>query len=169
MPIVASAKEQFLDVFKREYATTAKVIRAYPDDKLDLKPHEKSMTAKQLAWLLVQGHGMLTKAITTGFDWSTPPSALPPPPNTVAEIADALDAAKNRLLDAMRGVDDARLAGTVQFYVAPKTIRDVPTMDFLWFILLDHIHHRGQFSVYLRMAGSKVPSIYGPTADEPWM
>ena len=29
----------------------------------------------------------------------------------------------------------------------------------------DQIHHRGQFSIYLRMAGGKVPSIYGPSAD----
>ncbi len=33
---------------------------------------------------------------------------------------------------------------------------------------MDMGHHRGQFSVYLRMAGGKVPSIYGSTADEPW-
>jgi uncharacterized damage-inducible protein DinB len=42
-------------------------------------------------------------------------------------------------------------------------------IDFLWFIFLDSIHHRGQMSVYLRCAGGKVPSIYGPSADEPWM
>jgi uncharacterized damage-inducible protein DinB len=44
--------------------------------------------------------------------------------------------------------------------------------DALWIELFDHIHHRGQFSVYLRLAGAKVPSIYGPTADEalqPWV
>lgn len=34
---------------------------------------------------------------------------------------------------------------------------------------VDSVHHRGQFSVYLRLAGGKVPSIYGPSADEPWM
>jgi uncharacterized damage-inducible protein DinB len=45
---------------------------------------------------------------------------------------------------------------------------DVPKVAFLWFILHDQIHHRGQFSVYLRIAGGKVPSIYGPSADEPW-
>ena len=33
---------------------------------------------------------------------------------------------------------------------------------------LKPVHHRGQFSVYLRMADGKVPSIYGPSADEPW-
>ena len=39
--------------------------------------------------------------------------------------------------------------------------------DALWFELFDHIHHRGQLSVYVRLAGAKLPSIYGPTADEP--
>jgi len=36
---------------------------------------------------------------------------------------------------------------------------------FLWGFLLDAIHHRGQLSTYLRPMGSKVPSIYGPSAD----
>jgi len=36
-------------------------------------------------------------------------------------------------------------------------------------ILCDQIHHRGRFSIYLHMADGKVPSIYGPTADEPWV
>jgi uncharacterized damage-inducible protein DinB len=36
----------------------------------------------------------------------------------------------------------------------------------LWYELFDHIHHRGQISVYMRLAGAKLPSIYGPTADE---
>jgi uncharacterized damage-inducible protein DinB len=30
------------------------------------------------------------------------------------------------------------------------------------------VHHRGQLSVYLRLLDIPVPSIYGPTADEPW-
>ena len=58
-------------------------------------------------------------------------------------------------------------AGSVQLFVAPKTLGDYPTMEFLWFLLFDHIHHRGQLSVYLRMVG-KVPSIYGPSGDQPW-
>lgn len=41
-------------------------------------------------------------------------------------------------------------------------------LDLLRFMLNDHIHHRGQLSVYLRMSGGKVPSIYGPSKDEPW-
>jgi uncharacterized damage-inducible protein DinB len=33
---------------------------------------------------------------------------------------------------------------------------------------MDAVHHRGQFSVYLRLAGAPVPSIHGPSTDEPW-
>jgi uncharacterized damage-inducible protein DinB len=52
--------------------------------------------------------------------------------------------------------------------VGPGQVADVPVADMLWIMLLDAVHHRGQLSVYLRMAGGKVPSIYGPSADEPW-
>lgn len=31
-----------------------------------------------------------------------------------------------------------------------------------------HLAHRGQLSVYLRLNGRPVPSVYGPTADEGW-
>jgi len=39
--------------------------------------------------------------------------------------------------------------------------------QFLWGFLFDCIHHRGQLSTYLRPMGGKVPSIYGPSADDP--
>lgn len=57
----------------------------------------------------------------------------------------------------------------MKFFVAPKQMGDVRIMDIFWMMVMDMVHHRGQFSVYLRMAGGKVPSIYGPSADEPWM
>ena len=62
----------------------------------------------------------------------------------------------------------AWFSGTLQFPVGPGKMGDWKRSDFMWFLLSDHIHHRGQFSVYLRMAGGKVPAIYGPSADEPW-
>ena len=51
---------------------------------------------------------------------------------------------------------------------AASSFRRIPVIDVLWFMLTDSIHHRGQLSVYVRMAGGRVPSIYGPSADEPW-
>jgi uncharacterized damage-inducible protein DinB len=55
------------------------------------------------------------------------------------------------------------------FFVGPGKTGDIPLADFVNFMTHDQIHHRGQLSVYLRMAGGKVPAIYGPSADEPWM
>jgi len=70
--------------------------------------------------------------------------------------------------DKVRKANDAELNKTIKFFTGPKQMGDVRRLDFFWFLLSDMIHHRGQLSVYLRMAGGKVPSIYGPSADEPW-
>ena len=64
---------------------------------------------------------------------------------------------------------DADFNKTIKFMVGPGKMADLRTADVLWTGVMDAVHHRGQFSVYLRMAGGKVPSIYGPSADEPWM
>jgi len=157
-------KQQFLDAFDMEHATTVRVLRAYPSDKLDLQPHAKCKTARDLAWVFVSEQGMTEKALTTGLDWSKPKA-----PNSVQEIVAALEASHTRVADLVRAMPDEQLFDTITFPVAPKTMGDVPRMQFLWMLLCDQIHHRGQFSIYLRMADGKVPSIYGPTADEPWM
>ena len=167
--MAASARQTYLKFLEGEYERSLRILRAFPDDKLDLKPHDRSKSARDVAWLLVMGHGLLEKAVTIGFDWSVPPQKMPDPPKTVAEMAAAMEQQYARLRTAVEQASEERLAGTVQFFTGPKQVGDVPLMDFLWFILFDHIHHRGQLSVYLRMAGAKVPSIYGPSADEPWM
>jgi uncharacterized damage-inducible protein DinB len=42
-----------------------------------------------------------------------------------------------------------------------------PLGQILWLFHFDAIHHRGQLSNYLRPLGAKVPSIYGPSGDQP--
>ena len=69
----------------------------------------------------------------------------------------------------IRNATEEELRETVTFFVGPKQMGQYVRLDWCWFLLHDEIHHRGQFSVYLRMADGKVPSIYGPSADEPWM
>jgi uncharacterized damage-inducible protein DinB len=162
-------KQQFLDGFKRETATTLKVLRAYPPDKLDLRPSARSLTARELAWRFVIEQGMADKALTTGFDWSTPSGKPPAAPESLEAIIKAVEDATARTVELVEQTPDAQLLGdTVKFFTGPKTLGDIPKMDFLWFLLCDQIHHRGQLSVYLRMADGKVPSIYGPSGDEPW-
>ncbi len=57
----------------------------------------------------------------------------------------------------------------VQFPSGPGKVSDIRRGNLLWMFLYDHIHHRGQLSVYQRIAGGRVPSIYGPSGDEPWV
>jgi uncharacterized damage-inducible protein DinB len=164
-----SPKQQLLEALEREHERTMRVLRAYPDDKSDFKAHERSRTAREVAWPLALGHGrLMVKALTTGFDWSKPPGAPPATPARMSEIAVAVERSYAEAMEALKAAADAKLDGSVQFFVGPKTLRDIPMTEFLWFLLFDHVHHRGQLSVYLRMVG-KVPSIYGPSGDEPWM
>ena len=44
-----SEKETLLNSWEREYQLTTKVFKAFPEGKLDFKPHELSRTAKELA------------------------------------------------------------------------------------------------------------------------
>ena len=162
-------KQQFLDGFTRETATTLKVLSAYPSDKLDLRPSPRLETARDLAWRFVIEQGMAAKALTTGFDWSTPPGKPPAPPESLDAIIKAIEDANKETINLVEGTSDAQLTTeTVKFFVGPKTLGDIPKIEFLWFLLCDQIHHRGQLSVYSRIAGGKVPSIYGPSGDEPW-
>ncbi|HYJ80052.1 MAG TPA: DinB family protein [Longimicrobiaceae bacterium] len=161
-------RQQFLDAFEREHQTTMKVLRAYPPDRMELQPHPRSSTARDLAWTFVMEQVLAEKALTTGFDWSKPPTGMPKAPQTLDEITAALEQSHQKIVQLVRDFPDEKFSDTVQFMVGPKTLGDVPIIAFLWFLLSDQIHHRGQLSVYLRMADGKVPSIYGPTADEPW-
>ena len=154
----------FIALFKREHAVTRKMLQAFPADKSDFKPHERSNTAFALAWTCVVEQMMMLKALENDLVLGR---GMPKPPATWAEVLEAFDATGASVLAAAEGASEPLLK-PVTFYIAPKQTGEYPPVTFLWFMLSDQIHHRGQMSVYSRMAGGKVPSIYGPSADEPW-
>ncbi|MCX6151601.1 MAG: DinB family protein [Ignavibacteriales bacterium] len=159
-------KDQFLQTFEREYQTTVKVLKAFPSNKLDLKPAEKSRTARDLAWTFVMELGVFEMALKGKIDFS---GQTPPAPKTIDEIIATYDKSFKQILNKIKNLVEDNLNTPVAFPVGPKQMMDLRTIDIFWTILMDMIHHRGQMSVYIRIAGGKVPSIYGPTADEPWM
>lgn len=166
---MSDAKRHFLDAYDKEHATTMRVLRAYPTDKLDLRASEKSKTARELAWIFVLERGLGTRVWHDELAQGKLSGKPPEPPQDWNELLTALEKAHQDFRDLIAGATDAELQETVHFMVAPKTMGDYTRLEWIWFLLHDQIHHRGQFSVYLRMAGGKVPSIYGPTADEPWI
>ncbi len=163
-----SPKEQFLTAYEKEHATTMKVLRAYPTDKLDLQPHKMCKTARDLAWVFVMERKLGTAVWQDAFA-AAPPSGSPSPvPQNWDELLAALEQAHQEFAELVRSTPDEKLDQTVRFFTGAKTMGDIPRIQWAWFLLCDQIHHRGQFSIYLRMADGKVPSIYGPSADEPW-
>jgi uncharacterized damage-inducible protein DinB len=159
-------KDMFLQTFQRECETTLKVLRAYPADKGEYRPHEKSRTAKDLAWTFSKEQELAEQAMKGALDFSKP---MPPAPATFAECIAAFEGASRDTVKRVSQISEGELNGSMQFPIGPGKMGDFRRMDILWTTLMDQIHHRGQLSVYLRLAGGKVPSIYGPTADEPWM
>ena len=164
---VPSAKQQLLETLEQEHAITMRVLRAYPGDKLDLRPHAKSKTAVELAGLFAWEPLFAVQGLTTGLDWSAPPAETAEL-RSMEVILESIEEGHGRLMQVLRDLPEERLYETLPFPVAPGTIADISKLQFIWALVSDQIHHRGQFSVYLRLADAKVPSIYGPTADEPW-
>ena len=131
----------YLNERRREFQTTLRVLQSYPDDQRHLRPSEKSKTAAELVRTLVVEERILTSLAKNGI--ADPSLWAIDVPGSMMKIIE------------MWG-------RIVNFYGL-----QIPLVQACWFELFDHIHHRGQFSVYLRLAGARVPSIYGPTADEP--
>ena len=161
----ASSKRQFLESYKREHATTMKVLKAFPADQQDFKPHPTSNTALQLAWTFAVEQMIGSEALKGPLNLG---AGFPKPPATWAEVVAAFDAQYNKVLKQVESASDEDLLQPVAFPSGPGQMGEQPRIGLLWFMLMDQIHHRGQLSVYVRMTGGKVPSIYGPSKDEPW-
>ena len=161
-----SQREQFIEVWEREFPTTVNVLRAFPVDQGDFKPAEKCRTGRELAWIFAQGEAALEGALKGALDFSTVTGA---PPATMEEVVAEYEQRHAANVALAIGTSDAELAArTVNFPTGPGEMGEWTSQDFMWFILMDSIHHRGQMSIYLRLVDAKVPSIYGPSADEPW-
>ncbi len=158
-------KRHYIAMYAKEFPTTVKLMKAYPAGQDDFRPHARSTPAAMLAHTFSLANALVAKAITGEL---TMPPDFPPAPASYSEAVANYERGAEELLEALEEMPESRLSETVDFFTGPGQIGPIPVGDLLWLMLLDSIHHRGQLSVYVRMAGGKVPSIYGPSADEPW-
>jgi uncharacterized damage-inducible protein DinB len=158
-------KEMYLQGWEREFQTTMKVLKAYPADKLDFRPHERSRSARELAWVFVENEKAIDMFVKGQVEFKEGPK----PPAKLQEFITVLEKTHKEMADKVKKLSEADYNSMMKFPVSPNEMGDFRRADLLWMAMLDQVHHRGQLSVYVRMAGGKVPSIYGPTADEPWM
>lgn len=164
--VLPDAAAHFARTYRAEHATTRRVLEAFPPDRWDFQPHPRASTAHRLAWTFVLEEGGMLAALEGRF--ALPSGGFPPPPDDWTAVLAAFAAQHQQLVDAAASVTTDRLLTPVRFFTGPREVGDVLTHDLLWFFLRDQIHHRGQLAVYLRLVDGRVPSIYGPTADEPW-
>jgi len=156
-------KELFLKFWEREGPATRKVISRIPQDKSDYKPEPRSRTALEIAWLIVMEEKVLAEGLEKGtVEWED----FPVPP-TVEEILATYDRNHDDLTRRLHALDHSVWEKEFRFVYGEYEISRGTGYHFGWEFLFDTVHHRGQLSTYLRPMGSTVPSIYGPSADEP--
>jgi len=161
--------EWFLAELESEAAKSRRVLEQVPSGKRDWKPHERSMEFGYLSDLVANIPSWVGMAITRDDLDIAPkggPSQRPVPLNTSAELVAALDKAVASAREALRSTTDAHLQTPWRLLAGGQLAFEQPRHQVIRDTFLHSAHHRGQMTVYLRLLGSKVPSVYGPTADD---
>jgi uncharacterized damage-inducible protein DinB len=163
MSMIESLKQQF----DSETQTTRRHLERLTDDKFDWRPHEKSYTAGALASHIVECVRWASDVFTTPEFNFDPATYKPFAAKTSEELLKGYDEAVARGKDVLAGVDEESAKQTWALKVQGHTLFERPRTEVFRDFTISHlIHHRGQFSVYLRLLEIPVPSSYGPTADE---
>ncbi|MGA3348427.1 MAG: DinB family protein [Candidatus Sulfotelmatobacter sp.] len=148
-----------LDGIMREVEITKKVIAAVPDAASSYKPDPNARTAKDLAWHLANTDvQFLTGIADLKFTMQNPEHK----PQTSAEVVAWYNENMKREAARVAAMTPEQLMTPVEFFMF-----NLPAVFYLGFLNNHSIHHRGELATYLRPMGSKVPSIYGGSYDEP--
>jgi uncharacterized damage-inducible protein DinB len=158
--------EVLLPEFDHEMANTRKTLERVPDDRLEFKPHEKSLSLLQLAGHIGNIPSWTEVTLTTdGLDIDGPFER--DEPTSRAEILAEFD----------RNVASARPileSASHEEMISPWTLKmggeEALTMPrgsvFRLWVLNHTVHHRAQLTVYFRLLDIPVPALYGSSADE---
>jgi uncharacterized damage-inducible protein DinB len=152
-------------LIERESDATAKVLESVPDAGKDYKPDPKSRTAWELATHLATADVWFLQSVIDGaFSWD--PEGAKQAAAQFGSVKDVVAFYKRELparLATLRAMPGDKLARPVDFF----GMMQQPAAWFIGMANNHSTHHRGQLAAYLRAMGSKVPPIYGDSADYP--
>jgi uncharacterized damage-inducible protein DinB len=158
---VLAYRAMMLDAIQREAETTKRVIAAVPDAASSYKPDPHARTAKELAWHLANSDVQFLDGIADlNFNMQTPEHK----PQTSADVVAWYDDQIKRGVARVAAMTPEQLLTPVNFL----NVFNLPAVLYLGFMNNHCVHHRGELVSYLRPMGSKVPSIYGGSYDEPF-
>jgi len=164
-----SIAETLLAEFEVQAPITRRFLERLPEDKLTWKPHEKSMSAGQLAYHLAIVPSQVLRLVQNN------PAQAPdfnnssfPQPTSRQEILEKFEESIAAVRSQLPKFDEAAMKETWRLTAGGREVVAQPRAEFLRNVMLSHWYqHRGQFSVYLRILGAAVPASWGPSADEP--
>ncbi len=155
-------RELFQKRHQAEHPTFEKVIAALPKENFDYRPHERSPSTKDIVWTLASEISACSQMIEkSSVTW------CPDPTPGLDEVIETFHQNYLALDDRVQKLTDEEWRQSTKLYIGDKLIKEQPLGDFLWYMFFDAIHHRGQLTTYIRPMGGKVPSIYGPSGDDP--
>jgi uncharacterized damage-inducible protein DinB len=162
--------ELFLADIEREIPASRRVLERVPEGRYEWKPHEKSMKFGYLATLVATMPSWIDAMVNQDeldFAPKGGSSYKPPELKTSRDLVKALEDSVAKAQAALRGTTDEHLMTNWKLKAGGHVVTDLPRHVNIRDGVLSHwAHHRGQFTVYLRLVGASVPPVYGPTADE---
>ncbi len=152
--------------FEREMQATKRVIEAIPENKKHWTTDPKAKSAEELAWHIASVEVGLLRGIAQlkFMSMEEEEKVQKNPPKTIADIAKWYEENLPKALAQVKAMTADQLLTPIDFFGA----FNFPAFMYLEFAKVHSIHHRGWLASYLRPMGSKCPSIYGGSADEPW-
>jgi uncharacterized damage-inducible protein DinB len=161
--------EFFAAQLEREAPLSRKALERVPEGRPDWRPHEKSMPLGYLSQLVATMPNWIAMTVLQDELDLKPPSGSgykPPSTETRAKLLAAHDDSVAKGLAALRNTTDQHLATSWKLLVGGHVVMEKPRHEVIADTFTHLAHHRGQLTVYLRLNGAPVPSIYGPSADE---
>lgn len=158
----------YIGELQQEAATARKCLERIPAEKFDYKPHEKSMSMGRLAVHVAEMVGWATETVNkTQIDFAAG-DYKPIEPQTTEELVAFLDKHVEEAIEALKNTSDEAMMEPWTLRNGEQVYFTMPRIQVLRGMVFNHIiHHRGQLSVYMRLNDIPVPSLYGPSADEP--
>ena len=150
---------EFLEDWKAESELTLKVFKNLNDESLSKPISDYRRTIGRLAWHITGAIGEMMRTAGSQIDASE--DTLEMPSSAAAIYLEYEKASGNFIEKLNKDWTDASLKEEVNMYGA------MWTREFTLKVIITHqIHHRAQLTVLMRLAGLKVPGIYGPSYEE---